>query len=462
MFVVKAKPPLVNNQAVFLSADFALLNGNKYYLLPGVTKDKKNPANLAVFKSGEVPVERTLRANAKRLNIMFWYDLPLAEKKQALIDLMDYFKQDVDEVARVLGHTKEYVDQLPSQNDEDSEYLLACNTKKIPQKETLLAADQNVLDIKIPENNIVVREEWLKDKIMKFQHKAQLHGEVCKNGPEIVGEGLHHLYFERDKIKKFFNEHIHELSEDEGDALYEYKNFNMHMGNGKVIKDGKSVPDWQHMEYIIDEILCRTLIIFAKALEWEKIDKSSSKLLELFSLMDGDCIESRTRKLLDTPPDWYWVTEVPKPGSLNLPDINTVKATTIINSNQKLITQANSSGLMNSILPQDITKSSPLLDEIKYAVARALDNYLTNEYKGVYSVIRFFSQLSPPSTEQEFKDEVDNAQSVDEALKLVNQFISENNKDSSPNSLVSYLRSDLDDKLLGTIPSDTSRLVTTL
>lgn len=129
MFQVKAKPALPMSPAVTLSAEFCLQNNGKVILLPGVTKEKKELANLPVFKSGDALVQKTVRYYASQLKISIWYDLPLAEKKEALAVLIAHFKGDINEVARVLGHSTEYVQELTKQNSDDKEVELARKTK---------------------------------------------------------------------------------------------------------------------------------------------------------------------------------------------------------------------------------------------------------------------------------------------------------------------------------------------
>ena len=129
MFKIKQKPQIPNAFGMKLNAEFAVMSGSTHYLLPGVTKQGTELAVLPVFKAGQKPSPKSLRANVSPLNVFIWYDLPLAAKKDALQALMMHFEHNVDEVVRVLGHSQKYILELPQLKSDEDEYLLATETK---------------------------------------------------------------------------------------------------------------------------------------------------------------------------------------------------------------------------------------------------------------------------------------------------------------------------------------------
>lgn len=129
MFVVKQKPQLPNAFGLILTAEFAIMSGNLFYLLPGVTKQGRDLAMLPVFKAGEKGSPRSFRDIISKLKVFVWYDLPLAAKQEALEALKVHFHGNIEEIARLLGHTKEYVLQLPQAVSDFAEYELAVKTK---------------------------------------------------------------------------------------------------------------------------------------------------------------------------------------------------------------------------------------------------------------------------------------------------------------------------------------------
>ena len=142
MITIKTQPSIPNPPGSTISALLALQVNGKTILLPGVTYKNcnKDKADIPVSKVGEPASPKSLRKTMAPLKISVWYDLPLAEKKEAIAALLVHFQQNSELVASALDHKPRYLSQLPRLASDEEEYQLALQTRGMVSLEQIKAS----------------------------------------------------------------------------------------------------------------------------------------------------------------------------------------------------------------------------------------------------------------------------------------------------------------------------------